>query len=147
MFDTDKNHSVDALELISAISLLRHGTATEKLKFLFDVYDESGKIDLPFIWIVRSLSLDDGEFGAWHLCHLWMCLHIRCLRDGCHALGRVRSTFYNTRCSHELRVIHKHMVMIKSKSYNTVGYRTLYTTFFQDWYFNETMKGYATNIR
>ncbi|XP_071098234.1 NADPH oxidase 5-like [Haliotis cracherodii] len=42
LFDTDKNHSVDASELISAISLLRHGTATEKLKFLFDVYDESG---------------------------------------------------------------------------------------------------------
>ncbi|XP_046576417.1 NADPH oxidase 5-like [Haliotis rubra] len=42
LFDTDKSDTVDVAEMLSAIKRLRHGTSTEKLKFLFDVYDESG---------------------------------------------------------------------------------------------------------
>ncbi|XP_071097928.1 NADPH oxidase 5-like [Haliotis cracherodii] len=42
LFDTDHSNSVEVLELFAAIIRLRHGTCTQKLKFLFDVYDESG---------------------------------------------------------------------------------------------------------
>ncbi|XP_067653727.1 NADPH oxidase 5-like [Haliotis asinina] len=42
LFDTDNSNSVDVSELLAATRRLRHGTATQKLRFLFDVYDESG---------------------------------------------------------------------------------------------------------
>ncbi|XP_048251238.1 NADPH oxidase 5-like [Haliotis rufescens] len=42
LFDTDKSETVDVAEMLGAIRRLRDGTSTEKLKFLFDVYDESG---------------------------------------------------------------------------------------------------------
>ena len=42
---TDKDHNglVDEAELFAVTSLLASGNTEEKLKFLFEIYDENGK--------------------------------------------------------------------------------------------------------
>ncbi|XP_067653681.1 NADPH oxidase 5-like [Haliotis asinina] len=42
LFDSDKNDSVEVSELVSAVRRLSVGPSTEKLSFLFQVYDENG---------------------------------------------------------------------------------------------------------
>lgn len=41
LFDKDKNHVVDILELVSGISLMCDGTEDEKIKAVFDVFDDN----------------------------------------------------------------------------------------------------------
>ena len=43
MADKDGNGEVDEKELFAVASLLATGDTKEKLKFLFDIYDENGK--------------------------------------------------------------------------------------------------------
>jgi len=42
MLDTDRNHKVDALEVLSVCIVLAHGTLDEKLDSLFSIFDFSG---------------------------------------------------------------------------------------------------------
>ena len=47
LIDTDGSGSISQKELMTALSLLIHGSATDKLRFLFRVYDVDGKIPSP----------------------------------------------------------------------------------------------------
>ena len=43
LFDSDQSGSIECEELMVGLRKLTKGTPTEKLKFLFDVYDVDGK--------------------------------------------------------------------------------------------------------
>ena len=43
MFDTDGDGSIDMKELVNGLQILTKGTESEKLKFLFNVYDIDGR--------------------------------------------------------------------------------------------------------
>ena len=45
MFDTDEDGSIDMKELVNGLQILTKGTKSEKLKFLFNVYDIDGKFN------------------------------------------------------------------------------------------------------
>ena len=44
LFDTDGDGSIDMKELVNGLQILTKGTESEKLKFLFNVYDIDGKL-------------------------------------------------------------------------------------------------------
>lgn len=44
LFDSDGSGTISLEELLSALSLLVHGSETDKLRFLFQVYDVDGKM-------------------------------------------------------------------------------------------------------
>ncbi len=48
MFDTDGDGSIDMKELVNGLQILTKGSETEKLKFLFNVYDLDGEFQLIF---------------------------------------------------------------------------------------------------
>ncbi len=43
LFDKDGGGTIDLAEMMEGLNMLTKGTKTEKLKFLFDVYDVDGK--------------------------------------------------------------------------------------------------------
>lgn len=43
LFDTDGSGDIECEELINGLRMLKNGTPTQKLKFLFDVFDADGK--------------------------------------------------------------------------------------------------------
>jgi Ca2+-binding EF-hand superfamily protein len=43
MFDTDGDGSINMKELVNGLQILTKGTESEKLKFLFKVYDIDGE--------------------------------------------------------------------------------------------------------
>lgn len=43
LFDSDGSSSISLDELLKALNLLIHGSETDKLKFLFQVYDVDGQ--------------------------------------------------------------------------------------------------------
>lgn len=43
LFDSDGSSSISLDELLEALDLLIHGSETDKLKFLFQVYDVDGQ--------------------------------------------------------------------------------------------------------
>lgn len=43
LFDSDGSSSISLEELLKALDLLIHGTETDKLRFLFQVYDVDGQ--------------------------------------------------------------------------------------------------------
>lgn len=43
LFDSDGSSSISLDELLKALDLLIHGSETDKLKFLFQVYDVDGQ--------------------------------------------------------------------------------------------------------
>lgn len=42
LFDVDENGNVDIIELIEGLQILKNGTPTQKLMFLFNVFDTDG---------------------------------------------------------------------------------------------------------
>ena len=52
MFDKDGDGAISMHELVNGLRILTKGTESEKLKFLFDVYDIDGKLSfLHFITV------------------------------------------------------------------------------------------------
>uniref|UniRef100_A0A8C2W7Y1 NADPH oxidase 5 n=1 Tax=Cyclopterus lumpus TaxID=8103 RepID=A0A8C2W7Y1_CYCLU len=58
LFDSDGSSSISLDELLKALDLLIHGSETDKLKFLFQVYDSSGCIE-----VYASSSQTDHKAG------------------------------------------------------------------------------------
>uniref|UniRef100_A0A673MH38 NADPH oxidase 5-like n=1 Tax=Sinocyclocheilus rhinocerous TaxID=307959 RepID=A0A673MH38_9TELE len=56
LFDSDGSSSISLDELLEALDLLIHGSETDKLRFLFQVYDVDGKVPIPC-----SGSIDPDE--------------------------------------------------------------------------------------
>uniref|UniRef100_A0A8C9RKG7 NADPH oxidase 5 n=1 Tax=Scleropages formosus TaxID=113540 RepID=A0A8C9RKG7_SCLFO len=69
LFDSDGSSSISLDELLKALDLLIHGSETDKLRFLFQVYDVDGKtlhkLIIPFVWVsyfnAGSGSIDPDE--------------------------------------------------------------------------------------
>ncbi|KAM4618776.1 NADPH oxidase 5 [Polymixia lowei] len=55
LFDSDGSSSISLDELLKALDLLIHGSETDKLKFLFQVYD------IQLFWFAGSGSIDPDE--------------------------------------------------------------------------------------
>ena len=51
MFDTDGDGSINMKELVNGLQILTKGTESEKLKFLFKVYDIDGEF---YVWCITS---------------------------------------------------------------------------------------------
>ncbi|XP_066859974.1 NADPH oxidase 5 [Anser cygnoides] len=62
LFDSDGSGTISLEELLSALSLLVHGSETDKLRFLFRVYDVdgSGAIDLAELRLVLQACLRES---------------------------------------------------------------------------------------
>lgn len=50
LFDSDGSSSISLDELLKALNLLIHGSETDKLHFLFQVYDVDGQLQTTFIY-------------------------------------------------------------------------------------------------
>uniref|UniRef100_A0A3Q3EH24 NADPH oxidase, EF-hand calcium binding domain 5 n=1 Tax=Labrus bergylta TaxID=56723 RepID=A0A3Q3EH24_9LABR len=61
LFDSDGSSSISLDELLEALDLLIHGTETDKLKFLFQVYDVDGQWSQETHAYTRSGSIDPDE--------------------------------------------------------------------------------------
>uniref|UniRef100_A0A8C7K2D5 NADPH oxidase 5 n=1 Tax=Oncorhynchus kisutch TaxID=8019 RepID=A0A8C7K2D5_ONCKI len=60
LFDSDGSKTISLDELLEALDLLIHGSETDKLRFLFQVYDVDGMC-LDFSWPAGSGSIDPDE--------------------------------------------------------------------------------------
>lgn len=59
LFDSDGSGTISLEELLKALSLLVHGNETEKLRFLFQVYDVDGKMmKNRLIWVLGFFFLN-----------------------------------------------------------------------------------------
>uniref|UniRef100_K7G8Z5 NADPH oxidase 5 n=1 Tax=Pelodiscus sinensis TaxID=13735 RepID=K7G8Z5_PELSI len=56
LFDSDGSGTISLDELLKALNLLIHGDETDKLRFLFQVYDVDGKHPSPCLWSKRQQS-------------------------------------------------------------------------------------------
>ncbi|XP_068266719.1 NADPH oxidase 5 [Nyctibius grandis] len=65
LFDSDGSGTISLEELLEALSLLVHGTATDKLRFLFQVYDVdgSGAIDAEELRVVLRWCLRESALA------------------------------------------------------------------------------------
>uniref|UniRef100_A0A8D0H113 NADPH oxidase 5 n=1 Tax=Sphenodon punctatus TaxID=8508 RepID=A0A8D0H113_SPHPU len=61
LFDTDGSGTISLDELLKALNLLIHGDETDKLQFLFQVYDVDGKNILTRYSVARSGSIELEE--------------------------------------------------------------------------------------
>uniref|UniRef100_A0A668A7N2 NADPH oxidase 5 n=1 Tax=Myripristis murdjan TaxID=586833 RepID=A0A668A7N2_9TELE len=65
LFDSDGSSTISLDELLKALDLLIHGSETDKLKFLFQVYDlvklHRGFDRLGLLWLAGSGSIDPDE--------------------------------------------------------------------------------------
>uniref|UniRef100_A0A673JDG8 NADPH oxidase, EF-hand calcium binding domain 5 n=1 Tax=Sinocyclocheilus rhinocerous TaxID=307959 RepID=A0A673JDG8_9TELE len=60
LFDSDGSSSISLDELLEALDLLIHGSETDKLRFLFQVYDVDGKV-IPNNAIVLTCHVGSGS--------------------------------------------------------------------------------------
>lgn len=61
LFDSDGSGTISLEELLNALSLLVHGNETDKLRFLFQVYDVDGKmIKNRLIWGFGGVLCDQS---------------------------------------------------------------------------------------
>ncbi|XP_033636875.1 NADPH oxidase 5-like [Asterias rubens] len=61
LIDTDQSGSINLKELMSALRLLVHGTASDKLHFLFRVYDVDGNGSIDFVELRTVLKSCTAE--------------------------------------------------------------------------------------
>ena len=64
LFDTDGGGTIDLEEMMAGLNKITRGTNTEKLKFLFDVYDVDGKMfQIRYINLVLISLCSENQNG------------------------------------------------------------------------------------
>uniref|UniRef100_A0A4W4FI55 NADPH oxidase, EF-hand calcium binding domain 5 n=1 Tax=Electrophorus electricus TaxID=8005 RepID=A0A4W4FI55_ELEEL len=64
LFDSDGSRSISLDELLKALNLLIHGSKTDKLRFLFQVYDVDGQLPFKDISLIHLSNPDSTGSGS-----------------------------------------------------------------------------------
>lgn len=81
IFDTNGRSDIECGELIDGLRMLKFGTPTQKLKFLFDVFDVDGnvyiilfkRINMQFVFVLSFLCNEAiREHNCFVACRMFM---------------------------------------------------------------------------